>query len=85
MYTGSFISWAGLFTICVTLYPTYIRATGQGWANALAKIGALIAPTVTGFLSTMQSGFELTIIIVTALLVICMCASFFFTEHKKSS
>ncbi|MGH7032748.1 MAG: MFS transporter [Stellaceae bacterium] len=39
-----------LNTIAATFYPTAIRATGIGWALAVGRIGAVIAPLVGGFL-----------------------------------
>ena len=39
-----------LNTIAATFYPTAIRATGIGWALAVGRIGAVIAPLIGGFL-----------------------------------
>jgi AAHS family 4-hydroxybenzoate transporter-like MFS transporter len=35
-------------------YPTYIRATGIGWALGIGRIGAIVGPTVGGVMLAMQ-------------------------------
>lgn len=49
---GAFIfgSMAGLYSLAPILYPAGIRTTGMGWAIGIGRIGAIIAPTVVGFL-----------------------------------
>jgi AAHS family 4-hydroxybenzoate transporter-like MFS transporter len=51
---GAFIngSNSGLLAVATTFYPVDIRASGIGWAYAVAKIGAMLAPAVGGFLLT---------------------------------
>jgi MFS transporter, AAHS family, 4-hydroxybenzoate transporter len=31
-------------------YPTYIRATGVGWALGIGRIGAIVGPTIGGIM-----------------------------------
>jgi AAHS family 4-hydroxybenzoate transporter-like MFS transporter len=31
-------------------YPTEIRSTGVGWANAIGRLGSILGPSVAGFL-----------------------------------
>jgi AAHS family 4-hydroxybenzoate transporter-like MFS transporter len=40
----------GLLAAAVISYPPAIRGTGTGWAYAIAKIGAMLAPAVGGFM-----------------------------------
>jgi len=49
---GAFIfgSMAGLYSLAPILYPAGIRTTGMGWAIGIGRIGAMIAPTIVGFL-----------------------------------
>lgn len=41
---------AGLYTITPSVYATEIRGTGVGWAIGIGRIGAIVAPLVTGAL-----------------------------------
>jgi MFS transporter, AAHS family, 4-hydroxybenzoate transporter len=35
-------------------YPTYIRATGVGWALGIGRIGAIVGPAIGGIMLTLQ-------------------------------
>ena len=39
---------AGLYTVTPALYGTRTRGTGMGWAIGVGRIGAILAPLVTG-------------------------------------
>jgi benzoate transport len=41
---------AGLYALTPTLYPPGVRTTGMGWAIGIGRIGAILAPAVTGVL-----------------------------------
>jgi benzoate transport len=41
---------AGLYALAPTLYPAAVRTTGMGWAIGIGRIGAILAPTIVGFL-----------------------------------
>ncbi|MCY1555027.1 MFS transporter, aromatic acid:H+ symporter (AAHS) family [compost metagenome] len=41
---------AGLFALTPSLYPSNQRVTGLGWAIGFGRIGAILAPTLTGVL-----------------------------------
>lgn len=41
---------AGLYTITPSVYATEIRGTGVGWAIGVGRIGAIVAPLITGAL-----------------------------------
>ncbi len=40
----------GLNALCGTIYPTYMRAMGAGWALGLGRIGAIAGPAIAGYL-----------------------------------
>jgi benzoate transport len=41
---------AGLYTVTPALYATETRSTGVGWAIGIGRIGAIVAPMITGSL-----------------------------------
>jgi len=43
-------SQTGTLAVATISYPSAIRATGLGWVYAIAKIGAMLAPLVGGYL-----------------------------------
>jgi MFS family permease len=49
---GFFIfgSMAGLYALAPILYPASVRTTGMGWAIGIGRIGAILAPTIVGFM-----------------------------------
>ena len=40
----------GLNAISGTIYPTYIRSTGAGWALGVGRIGSILGPVIGGVL-----------------------------------
>ncbi|WP_258933709.1 MFS transporter [Nesterenkonia pannonica] len=67
---------AGLYTLTPQSYPTRLRSTGVGWGLGVGRLGAIIAPTVTGVLTdagwtpqTIYMGVGLIILIATAALL----------------
>jgi MFS family permease len=40
----------GLYALAPQLYPATIRATGMGWAIGMGRLGAIVSPTMAGFL-----------------------------------
>jgi benzoate transport len=41
---------SGLYAVGPPLYPTVVRATGLGWAIGIGRLGAILAPLVSGAL-----------------------------------
>jgi len=41
---------AGLLAIATLFYPVDVRASGIGWAYAVAKVGAMLAPAAGGWM-----------------------------------
>lgn len=54
-------AWGALYTITPELYPTEVRATGMGWASAMARVAGVIAPTLGGLLLTLSLPLALTV------------------------
>jgi len=52
VFSGMFTngSNSGLLAAATIAYPPAIRGTGTGWAYAIAKIGAMLAPAVVGIM-----------------------------------
>ena len=46
-------AWGALYAITPELYPTRLRATGAGWAAAVGRIGAILAPLSVPVLSAL--------------------------------
>jgi benzoate transport len=45
---GGFV---GLYAVAAAIYPTEIRSTGMGWAMGAGRVGAILSPTIGGYLS----------------------------------
>jgi AAHS family 4-hydroxybenzoate transporter-like MFS transporter len=63
-----------LLSIIAPLYPTAIRASGSGWAQSIAKLGAVLGPIFGGWLS--ESGMPIVrgyaiLAVVPAIVIIC--------------
>ena len=41
---------AGMYTITPALYGASVRSTGVGWAIGIGRVGAIVAPLITGAL-----------------------------------
>ena len=41
----------GLNAVSGTIYPTYIRSTGAGWAFGVGRIGSILGPVIGGLLT----------------------------------
>lgn len=47
-------SQTGLNALAGTVYPTYVRSTGAGWANGMGRIGAIFGPMIGGGLLSLH-------------------------------
>lgn len=54
-------AWGALYTLTPELYPTEVRATGMGWASAMARVAGVIAPTLGGLLLALSLPLALTV------------------------
>ena len=62
--------------VTATLYPTYIRSTGVGWALGIGRIGAIIGPIIGGALLASQIPLQ-SIFFVGAVSALCTAAGVF--------
>lgn len=67
---------AGLNALSGTLYPTYIRSTGSGWAFGVGRVGSILGPVLGGFLISMMPISSLFILV--SVPVFCCAAAIFF-------
>src|SRR3984893_9772742 len=44
----------GLNALAGTIYPTFVRSTGAGWALGIGRIGSILGPVVGGVLIGMK-------------------------------
>jgi AAHS family 4-hydroxybenzoate transporter-like MFS transporter len=49
---------AGMVALVATLYPTAIRSTSIGWAIGVARLGAVVGPTLAGVMLAAGWGLE---------------------------
>jgi len=56
-------------------YPTAIRSTGVGWANAIGRSGSIIGPTIGGILLTQGMDIR-NIFIASAAPALCACMAY---------
>ncbi len=54
----------GLNALAGTIYPTFVRSSGAGWALGVGRVGSIIGPLVGGFL--INSGMSLRVLFVCA-------------------
>jgi AAHS family 4-hydroxybenzoate transporter-like MFS transporter len=62
----------GLNALCGTIYPTYMRAMGAGWALGIGRIGATSGPIIGGYLLAM--GLERPILLFLTAVPLFFCA-----------
>lgn len=62
----------GLNALCGTIYPTYMRAMGAGWALGVGRIGAVSGPIIGGYL--LAIGLERPILLFLTAVPLFFCA-----------
>lgn len=62
-------TYAGVYAYTPELFPTWMRATGSGFASAVGRIGSILAPTIIG-VSAASLGFGGVFAMTTAVLVV---------------
>ena len=62
----------GLNASAATLYPTFLRATGAGWALGIGRVGSIMGPIVGGLL--ISSGISQTALFLVAACPMLACA-----------
>ena len=67
---------AGINALSGTIYPTYMRSTGSGWAFGIGRIGSITGPVVGGFLLSLGLATPKLFLFVAAP-ALCSCAALF--------
>jgi putative MFS transporter len=73
LYFFALGAWGCVYSYTPELYPTEIRGSGNGWAAAFGRVGALLGPLIVPWLYTAfgeQQGFVYVFVILTAVFVI---------------
>ena len=74
-------AWGALYAYTPEVYPTEVRATGMGWAGAMARAAGILAPTLGGYL--LGISLPLALLIYAASLLIAGAASLLMREDPK--
>jgi AAHS family 4-hydroxybenzoate transporter-like MFS transporter len=70
----------GLNALSGTIYPTFVRATGAGWAFGVGRVGSISAPIVGGYLIAM--GFSRESLFFMAAIPVLFCAAALYAMHN---
>lgn len=54
-------AWGALYVLTPEMFPTEVRATGTGWASAMARVAGIVAPFIGARLSGDNLGTALTV------------------------
>lgn len=76
-------TWGALYAFTPELYPTASRATGMGTAGAVARLGGLLAPSLTGLV--VEQSFGLAIGIFAGLLVAAAVAALLIDAETRQA
>ncbi len=64
-------AWGTMTAFTAEMYPTRLRSTGVGWANAFGRVGGIIAPSVTGVILGQWNGnYELVFVTFAAMTIV---------------
>lgn len=66
----------GLNALSGTIYPTYIRSTGAGWAFGVGRIGSILGPVMGGILISMNPSKALLFTYAAIPVLVCAGATF---------
>lgn len=73
----------GLNALSGTIYPTYIRSTGAGWAFGVGRIGSILGPVIGGFLINVLPTSSL-FVCASVPMVCCAAAAFLLAKAPAS-
>ena len=62
----------GMNALAASIYPTYVRSTGIGWALGIGRLGSILGPLVGGMLLGMSLGMPAYFFIFGAVLIVAM-------------
>jgi AAHS family 4-hydroxybenzoate transporter-like MFS transporter len=74
--TGLFAGAAqvGLYPLATQVYPSAVRATGVGWAQAWGRIGSIFGPLAGGWLAVLEPRFAIYFLVFGAPLLVAAAA-----------
>ncbi|GBR60393.1 metabolite transport protein [Gluconobacter thailandicus F149-1 = NBRC 100600] len=75
-------AYAGLYAYTPELFPTTLRATGNGTASAIGRIGAIVSPVLVGVLMPII-GFAGVFALITAVLLVGSTTVLFFGPRTE--
>lgn len=73
----------GLNALCGTIYPTYMRAMGAGWALGIGRIGATSGPIIGGYLLAMGLQRPILLFLTAVPLFFCALSLFALAVAKR--
>ena len=66
----------GMNALAASIYPTFVRSTGIGWALGIGRLGSILGPLIGGILLGMSLGMAVYFLLYGAVLIIAMfCVS----------
>ena len=74
----------GLNALCGTIYPTYMRAMGAGWALGIGRIGAMSGPIIGGYLLAMGLQRPVLLFLTAVPLFFCALSLFALAVAKRN-
>ena len=74
----------GLNALCGTIYPTYMRAMGAGWALGIGRIGAMSGPIIGGYLLAMGLQRPILLFLTAVPLFFCALSLFALAVAKRN-
>ena len=83
-FAGFFIFGAqiGMNVLAASIYPTYVRSTGVGWALGIGRIGSILGPVIGGILLGLGLGMGFYFLAFGLILLVAAGASFALSRHQ---
>lgn len=70
--------------VAATIYPTFIRSTGVGWALGIGRIGSIVGPTIAGAMLARHVPAQ-TIFLAASFPALCAAAAAFLLGRVKTT
>jgi MFS transporter, AAHS family, 4-hydroxybenzoate transporter len=74
----------GLNALSGTIYPTFIRSTGAGWAFGIGRVGSISAPIVGGYLIALGFSRESLFFMAAIPFIFCAAALYWMWSAKRA-
>ena len=83
-FAGFFIFGAqiGMNVLAASIYPTYVRSTGVGWALGIGRLGSILGPVIGGILLGLGLGMGFYFLAFGLILLVAAGASFALSRHQ---